>query len=79
VRVRLQRPQAGLWIEYRTISPKRPGPHQQSRQANILRLAALFFGSPVRHAWMNASYLIAVAIAMAGWLFLIVWIVGRLV
>jgi len=28
---------------------------------------------------MKASYLIAVAIAMAGWLFLIVWIVGQLI
>jgi hypothetical protein len=59
--------------------PKRPGPHQQSRQANILRLAALFFGSPVRYTWMKASYLIAVAIVTAGWLFLIVWFVGQLI
>jgi len=28
---------------------------------------------------MKASYLMAVAIAMAGWLFLIVWIVGKII
>lgn len=42
-------------------SPKGPGPHQRSRQANILRLAALFFGSPVRHTWMKVNYLIAIS------------------
>jgi hypothetical protein len=33
----------------------------------------------VRYTWMKASYFIAVAIAMAGWLFLIVWIVEQLI
>ena len=33
----------------------------------------------LRYAWMKANYLIAAAIAMAGWLFLIAWIVSRIV
>ena len=33
---------------------------------------------PVRYTWMKLSYLIAIVLAMAGWLFLIVWVVSRL-
>jgi lambda repressor-like predicted transcriptional regulator len=32
----------------------------------------------LRHAWMKANYLIAAGIAMASWLFLIAWIVSRI-
>ena len=33
----------------------------------------------LRYAWMKANYLIAAGIAMAGWLFLIAWMVSRIV
>jgi hypothetical protein len=33
----------------------------------------------VRYHWMKANFLVAVAIAMAGWLWLMVWIVWQLI
>jgi hypothetical protein len=32
-----------------------------------------------RYAWMKANYLIAAGITMASWLFLIAWIVSRII
>jgi hypothetical protein len=67
---------------HRTFSPS-PDPPWQSRRAIILRLAALFIGRPrrddMRRYWMIANYLVAIALAMIGWLWLIAWIARQLV
>jgi hypothetical protein len=54
----------------------RLGPAWQSRQAIIFRLAALFYRRlskrvKMRRYWFNANYLVAIALAMIGWLWLI--------
>jgi hypothetical protein len=42
-------------------------------------LAALFFIlSAMRQTWMKANYFVAIAVAMIGWLWLIVWIARQL-
>jgi hypothetical protein len=33
----------------------------------------------VRHQWLKVNYVVAVVIAMIGWLFLIVWIVRQFI
>jgi hypothetical protein len=64
-------------IDYRTF-PKRPGPHRQSRLAhNAWRLC--FWERAACHVWLKVNYLIAVAIATIGWLFLIVWVVRQFI
>jgi hypothetical protein len=43
-------------------------------------LAALFDLEPmVRRYWLTANYLIALTLAMIGWLWLIVWIARQLI
>jgi hypothetical protein len=54
----------------------------QSRQAIMLRLAALYLTGfrrdNMRRYWMYANYLIAMALAMFGWLWLIASFVRRI-
>jgi hypothetical protein len=62
----------------------------QSGQAIIFRLPALFRSGPERqimtnvessmgHMLMRALYLLAIVVATAGWLWLLVWVVEKLV
>jgi hypothetical protein len=62
----------------RWIFPSIRTPPQQSRQAIIF--GGLFdFGADVRHYWLTVNYLVALTLAMMGWLWLIVWIARQLI
>jgi hypothetical protein len=66
--------------------PKGPGPTEAKPSGDHIPLGGFVRAGPafmrrgnVRRYWIAANYFVAVALAMMGWLWLIVWMARRLI
>jgi hypothetical protein len=59
--------------------PQASGPTAKPSGDYIPLGGFVFYLSAMRQTWMKANYFVAIAVAMMGWLWLIVWIARQLI